>query len=987
MKATDRRPTPRHPAGFTLPAILVVASALLILAVGLMLVAGIERKTARSFVDRQRAELAAHAGLEEVKAILNREAANDDFLIIASKPLPLQEGEAASPKEQAPYLYLARGTMAGASVNYRYAPLFSAMEQPSETGLLAAPDAASLTGPVTKEFETLPWTGNISTAWIPVTDENEKPVGRYAYWVEDLQGKLDPRVAGNSLGENGDHIRSEWPFPPSRPLDDGQPSQNVIALHALDPASGDEPQGDLTPRVIEGRIAMISPDSVLGAIGVAAPLSRDPDTGLLDDPLASALERNVSPAIQSYAEQPLVPFASGISGTVAGRPKLNINRLLGAPRPDAIDEFSGWINSGLPEFVQRKGGFPEDYLKTLAAGAFDYADEDDEPTVRAGVYRGIDGAPFLSEIVLRIEYLGSIAKNNRRIMNWRMTLFGEFWNMTNHPVEGQARLSYEVALNTSPIGAGGRGRPFDDPYFLDDPERSTHDLTSMNGRYFSAPQTVPLKPDEYRFFKFATVDYAIDVGRNNINLNTTFTLTENEGDARGISVLWNNQETERIAGIVRDSYGMDFNMLYPKQGSQSKGKAAIPGHSYGPYGDHINNMGDPRISHYLRTTRLGENSYATNVSPNRRNIRRGTIFDSDSSVKRKHYGRVMPSEWPDGGHDSPVGTYSLLTNAYLEPDITKMKGPATDARNAPMRLSNEGRFYSVTELGNVYDPVMWYPTYGNSRGASGASDSRTLNDSAQMPASRNVWPDVSNASPAGTDHGGGNTLRIGRPEHERFDKPGWRAAQLLDLFHVGIVDSGDRTDREGPVVEINGQVNINTAGEDVLRALAAGMLQQDPELRRVTNRAHDVQSGRFAPRSQLIEIGTPTTEKAADQVAQALIRSRPFASAAELAAVENADGVPIFGNRDLYEAGQNLEWTDAAAEEVFGRVYDAATLRSRNFRVWVIGQSIAGTWEAPEVMSEARKVFTVFADPGERNQDGAIIPQNAKVKVIYENDF
>jgi hypothetical protein len=391
------------------------------------------------------------------------------------------------------------------------------------------------------------------------------------------------------------------------------------------------------------------------------------------------------------------------------------------------------------------------------------------------------------------------------------------------------------------------------------------------------------------------------------------------------------------------------------------------------------------MSHYLRSVRLGENSYATNVSPGRRNIRRGTIYDSDSSQKRKHFGRVMPSEWPDGGHDAPVGSYTLLT-PFLEPAILA-RGPAGSAATAPMRISNAGRFFSAAELGNVYDPVMWFPAYG---GASGPADSQTLNQGAQMPASRNVWPDVSNASNPSANHGGGNTLRIGRPEHQKFDafeKPGMRASHLLDIFHVGMPESQDPAEWAGALVEIHGHVNVNTASEDVLRALAAGMLRQDPELRRVTNRAHEVSNGRFAPRSQQIELGTPAVERAADRVARAIIASRPFATAADLALARDVDGELVFGNRRLYEAGENLEWSDAAAEEVFGRVHDAATFRSRNFRVWVVGQSIAGSWESPQVLAESRKVFTVFADPGERNSDGSIIPENTRVRITYENHF
>jgi NitT/TauT family transport system substrate-binding protein len=71
-----RKSAPLHAvaAGFTLPAILVVVGAVLILAVGILIVAGIERSTARSFVDRQRAELAARTALEDIRGIFTTQA-------------------------------------------------------------------------------------------------------------------------------------------------------------------------------------------------------------------------------------------------------------------------------------------------------------------------------------------------------------------------------------------------------------------------------------------------------------------------------------------------------------------------------------------------------------------------------------------------------------------------------------------------------------------------------------------------------------------------------------------------------------------------------------------------------------------------------------------------------------------------------------------------------------------------------------------------
>ena len=75
---------------------------------------------------------------------------------------------------------------------------------------------------------------------------------------------------------------------------------------------------------------------------------------------------------------------------------------------------------------------------------------------------------------------------------------------------------------------------------------------------------------------------------------------------------------------------------------------------------------------------------------------------------------------------------------------------------------------------------------------------------------------------------------------------------------------------------------------------------------------------------------------------------------------------------------------------MFGRVYEASTVRSRNFRLWVVGQAVTPTTSstvAPQVLAESRKVFTVFADPGERESDGSIDPTKFRVKVLHENDF
>jgi hypothetical protein len=1016
MNPNNSKARPPGSAGFTLPAVLVVVAALLIMVIGLLAMSGIERKTARSYVDLQRSDMAALAGLEQVKSVLDQETANDDFVIVQNVPPLPDDGNKAL--ETVPYLYVARGSMTGTDVKYRYLPLFSTLSQPEpSTTRLDPPDASTLVGEAPKEVKTLPWLNSARSAWVPIKAKKngkEQTVARYAYWVEDLQGKINPKIAGNEL--SGTPVRSVYPFPApglknpnsgetnSFPLEK-DPPLNGIALYALDPNSTDIPKGDLTQKIIDGREVMVSPDSILAAAGYAPPLTRTED-GQLSDLTASALEKNLSPVIHSYDERPVIPYAQGISAQSAGQPKLNLNKLLSGSRTSAISDFANHINQALPMFAKkngpnydkdsRPGGFPDDYLQTLAASTFDYADTDNDPTVKLGSYRGVDAAPTISEIVLKFDYIKHEVVNGDLILTFQLRLYAELWNMTNKPISGSAQVSYEVALNRSPIGSGVKGLPFDDANLLADKTQTTPGaLVLINGKYYTNPVPVAtLYPDQYKFYRFADITYKLNVSPNKDvgdYSKTTFRFEELASQARGMTLRWNNQDIDRVPKILRDS-GTSTDGTFTIGTYKYWAKAAIPGGSYGSFGTYyINNMGDARIANYIRDEVVSDNAYPENLSPNRRTVRRGTIYEKLGTDK--FFGRTLPSEWPDRGHDAAYGIFAPINAALAQtvPDdpmfYYTVKPPDG---TAPQRLSNAGRFYSATELGNIFDPVMWSMAYDDIPGkpGTGATDTKSLYLAYPvLPASRHVFPDVSDASAPSASIGGGNTLRIGRYEHQRFDKPGLRASYLLDLFHAGKALSNKVSEREGDLITIDGQVNINTASKDTLRAMAAGVLKQDPRLARVTSWAHDIRTGKLAPTQTLKDLGTPTTKAAADIVADAIILNRPYAAMGELSSIKDLNKKPVFGNPAIYTNEGDIAWTDAAAEELFDRIHDAGTFRSRNFRVWVIGQSITGPESKPEILAETRKVYTIFADPGERKNDGQIDVSKSKTRVTYENNF
>jgi len=282
------------------------------------------------------------------------------------------------------------------------------------------------------------------------------------------------------------------------------------------------------------------------------------------------------------------------------------------------------IREALPDFDQRKGGFPEDYVKTLAANALDYADEDSTPRLKPHEYRGLDAFPLLSEIALQVGYLGMSGQNGRKIMTFRFKLFAELCNPTNQAVTGAARLSYEVALPMDGIGSGVGGVPFDSPSLLDNPARATHDLTRIDGRYWSREIAVSLRPNQYQCYLFADVTYHLDVGAaaDPIPDDTPFSLNETRG-ASGLSLMWNGATVDRVASILRQA-----GLIYSKKNGVVTGgfrvgtpdtitKAGVPGDMYSDYPNMYYNLGDPRITCYLRGAPLDENAYPENTSPNR----------------------------------------------------------------------------------------------------------------------------------------------------------------------------------------------------------------------------------------------------------------------------------------------------------------------------------------------------------------------------------
>jgi hypothetical protein len=235
---------------------------------------------------------------------------------------------------------------------------------------------------------------------------------------------------------------------------------------------------------------------------------------------------------------------------------------------------------------------------------------------------------------------------------------------------------------------------------------------------------------------------------------------------------------------------------------------------------------------------------------------------------------------------------------------------------------------NIFELGNIYDPILWRGVENGNVVSTSTSDPR---------------------------FGGGNTLRIGRPEHPRFaftnmygnsdpsiPNMSQSSAALLDLFCL----TNGTSVNGGPYSLGGGKINLNTAPAPVLRALAGGIL--------LTNDRAQIPTSVAVPPDM------------AEAFAQGVMRFRskyPFLTTSHLSFIgtdptwPNTNSWPtnsVFGNTntiDLSAAPGNTfgstarltvtQSSDQAAEEWFSKIYALSSCQSHNYRIYVVAQLVA----------------------------------------------
>ncbi len=986
-------------------------------------------------VSETRAELGMEAAFAEAGALLGSLTANDAYFVTLATRSQAGEGPAR-------YTYLSTPTADGIT----HVPLFSGGEAESaslpnldaiSTSVLAdgavVKPAIRLVGETRKDLiELPPLTGldargglenaatrpELGLVDLPAAEGSPYRT-RYTYWIEDLEGYPDITTIGAWLPGPA-AVRYGYSAKDSRvaagtalPLDGGDMVFEFPVRHR-----GQRLVDQIAPGLssreillqnwdIPGIAPSLHPFRDAALIAEMRRAIAGPQFGRVGD--ARAEPDRFAFGLRPYRRVPLIPF--GHAYPDQGKPRSNLNALVGA-RDIGIADV---VQRNLPAFAQRRGGFPpdEDYVATLAASAIDYADVDSLPalptnTANAGTrnFRGVDSYCPVNEFYLKIQYVGYEVSGKQDLVVIEATPYAEFWNPSNREavmqnVKLRVRFLEKLRFKTNSLW-----------YEVDDRYRTLDEPCD------SAGISVTVPANHYRVVSFGRIRWKVPVPRPPL---VPFPIVQ---DLRGVSNTSVRTGYELFLGGDRidqcgrpdpadvpatPKHGFFLTRYLPviKPGEFYLRFAAAPlvvedfGGIPKPIGSHF---GDPWMPYYSRST-AQDAQYSLKATPGYRN------FDHDKvTAKRKDQvtDQVRVRDWPDRGYDSALG--GAAPNSEQEmPDAFNQPNSVDREAMAPWRISNLERYFSVTELGHLHDPVMWVPEPGGSSGFSITKPASQLYDLMRDTSLKSL---PANA-PASKFWGGGNTLRIGRPEHELFDQPGMRASQWLDLFHVGVPGTNlgpdgvaaedlyrdhDPLDHQPPPTGLDpvkattkpssllydpdlnaqsifefvqGRMNLNTVPtrfemETLLRGPSVSSdlrLKSDHHTTPEYEREGD--AGRL--RSALKEDAIP-------RIAEDLMKARPFLGPSHLARVfsellDRYDALPPHHN-------------DAEAEEPFARLFNTTTLSSRHFRIHAAAEVYHV--ESGEVVGRARGVREVFLRPI-HDANGAVL--DSRLELISSRDL
>ena len=689
-------------------------------------------------------------------------------------------------------------------------------------------------------------------SWITVTNQSGKAIARYAFHVLDEAGRLNPLI---HTGQGTMTNATNWYTGP--------------ADISLTNASGRV----LTPgqqSTIDSKRNLFWTSESFGQ----AFASKD-EADLMKHLLTahSAISTDVIPA---WLPQ-------------GGMPKYNLNVLATNPSvyvagsTNAVDAVSVVIRSNLPQFSSRdpslRGNANTEarYLSRLAASIVDYIDQDSvSSAANGGEPAGRDLFPHVTTVAEQFRWTTETPGPPQ----WRATVetkvFIQLWNPYTVPVSGQVgfRLRNRVRLNYGT----GIVQPLDD---------------------YSTPNDIPVT---IRANEFVVVELP-----PTSKIVSSPTLPPSSGTLRGVywvntvadaadqtthphfELYWNgvlsdmNRRTPPagpgigIAGLPRNGKNLSLSAWHYQVNAIVTQSGSSPPFRF---------VGDPRatfLSSYDWGSPLSsDTAYASSSRWGGRN--RDTFPYSQawsSTWINRDFVRADPSMGNSPGNiDTPP---SAVPSAY----IPAVDGPAAMAflRNGPM--------VSISELGNVFDPIQAADDLSAPTGGTPAS------------------PYVA---------AGGRTLRIGQPEFsasgvDTWNTSGRRAVELLDVFTVQNTNAAS-----GGYPSAFGRLNPNTAPKEVLAALLSGI---------------QVRSDSGIP---------PATLANLTDIAESIITNRPYSAISDLYKVatnfsKSANYSPAFPTS--FGGGHtNLAALDRVREEAFGKFVSHLSVQSRSYRAFIAGEAL-----------------------------------------------
>lgn len=888
--------------GFALLMTIIAVAGLTLLLIGLMTVLTLERKTARSYSDATRADLAVESGLATALATVSEIAKRDDSVVFRiedpSQPTVASTDRPLGFREQ----FFTYGAIYE-NGQWRGIPLFSGA--PEESIGITVPDTTTLrqnlssyiknqAEPLVKIGESDEHDQTVPRAkWvaIPASGKNDYSI-RYAYWIEDLSGRIDGTVAGSEKRVLG-LGPTEIPLQPLFATTDIISAQKIV-----DKRKSFRTTGSIRP-VIEAEAAKLSEPYLI--------------------------YENISPE-QPF---PVRVIPSGFGYADAGMPAPDLNKLVAAADVNGIANL---ISRNIPTFANRRGamGTPDEYLNTLAANIIDYADADTLPTIipvtNGRAIRGIDSYPFANIITDRYKRVPPEPGKPFQVAV-EVRTFVEVWNPSDQKITGKIKFN-----NIDKVGVTAGG-----PRFFGDRIMAP------------VPEEVTLEANEHKVLEMF-VNGVAPVFRFDNNFQTAAPYSFLGSSTNKFELFWKDL---LVDGTV-SSVGMNRAAGSPNLRDFNNEKDAYASGNVPPLVFPPASVGDPRITYYLRRTFSAVN-YASNTAWGGRNKLSGAGVEVELDP-----GDPPTSDgWTDGGHNFALGvkpgTNSWIPRSsnlefYNNPG-NKKPYPPNEPQHAPTRISNEGNYKNICELGNIFDPAQVADVRATSPG---------------------------NGLVVGNDDGGGGfTFAIGRPEFPAFDTEGLRAAQLLDLFSIE------------PQAEAKAgrRVNINTAPAEVLRALLEGQpLTADKVQPQLFPAVSNVEAEKFERQV----IGTRNAAPLRGYSDLALINPsnqpnnlsrRPDQPS------KNAADAPYFGNEKLYKTGTKpgSDWKDAGREEHLARFLGLVKFNSNLFRIVVMGQAVSS--DGKTVLGTKRMEFHYAVFP-ERLADGSIdTSKPVKIRKLYASDL